>query len=79
MPFHRIPRRDAETMVPQIEATGERVAFVFAYGDQFDIFTEEIGAVVDGPNGVEFRKVDRITTKSEAVAVDLAPITVRPL
>ena len=73
MPFHRIPRKDAETLVPQIEALGERVVFVFAYGDQFDIFTEPLGTVVDSPTGAVFRKVDQI------VGMETMPTFTTPL
>lgn len=74
MPFHRIPRCDADTLVPQIEALGERVVFVFAYGDQFDIFTEPLGTVIDGPTGAVFRKVEPVNVGLETMPTFTTPL-----
>ena len=64
MPFHRIPRANADALVTAIEAAGEVLRFGWVEGDQYVLFTERLGTVT----GTSFVPVDTVAAVSVAVA-----------
>ena len=57
MPYHRIPRKDAPDLVPQIEAAGEIVIAAWIEGDHYAVWTQPVGAVVDVGSEAVFKPV----------------------
>jgi len=69
MPFHRIPKADADLLINAIEAAGEVLRFGWAEGDQYVLFTERLGTVT----GTSFLPVASIA--GAPVSVQAVPDT----